>query len=114
MVSAPIPRISRIRGWMLIVLGLSLGVGIALIAGLLASRILHYEGRGFTHWRGSHDFTVHVFELFAAVFVFGLVALAGGIFQLRRGRPNRLAIILMLALVVVMIFLGQQIVRAPQ
>jgi hypothetical protein len=107
-------KISRIRGWLLIVIGSSLSVGIALIAAFLASTIMRNDQPGGTHWTGSHEFTVRVFELFATVFVFGLVALAGGIFQLRRGRPSWLAIILLLALVAVMFFLGRQIMGKPQ
>ena len=111
---APTSRISGIRGWLLIVLGSLVSAGIAVIAAILASTIMHNDQPGGSHWTGSHAFTVRVFELFAAVFVFGLVALAAGIFQLRRGRANWLAIILLLALVVVMYLLGQQIVGAPQ
>jgi hypothetical protein len=107
-------RISRLRGWLLIVLGSSLSVGIAVIAGFLALTIMQGEGRGGSHWTGSHEFTVRVFELFATVFVFGLVSVAGGSFQLRHGRANRLAIILMLALVGVMFFLGRQIAGAAE
>jgi hypothetical protein len=55
--------------------------------------------------------TVKVFELFAAVFLFGLVAIGGGILQLRRGRPSWAALALMLGLVVIMYFLGQDIMR---
>jgi len=110
---ALISKISRIRGWLLIVLGSLLSVGIAVMATILALTIHNDQPQG-SHWTGSHEFTVHVFELFAAVFVFGLVALAGGIFQLRRGRASWPAMIVLIALVLVMFFLGQQIVSAPQ
>ena len=109
---APTSKISRIRGWLLIVLGSLLSVGIAVIAAILASTIHNDQPKG-SHWTGTHEFTVRVFELFAVVFLFGLVALAGGIFQLRRGRPSWPAMIVMLALVVVMFVLGKQIVGTP-
>jgi cell division protein FtsW (lipid II flippase) len=111
--TAPTSKISRIRGWLLIVLGSLLSAGIAVIAAILASTINNDQPSG-SHWTGNHEFTVRVFELFAAVFVFGLVALAGGIFQLRSGRASWPALIVMLALVAVMFFLGKQIVGAPQ
>jgi cell division protein FtsW (lipid II flippase) len=106
-------KLSRIRGWLLVVLGSLLSAGITVIAAILASTI-HNDQPSGSHWTGNHEFTVRVFELFAAVFVFGLVALAGGVFQLRRGRPSWPAMIVMLALVAVMFFLGKQIVGAPQ
>ena len=102
-------KISRVRAWLLIVIGSLLSVGIAVIAAVLRSTINNDQSGG-NHWTGTHEFTVRVFELFAAVFAFGLVALAGGIFQLRRGRPSWPAMIILLALVVVMFVLGKQIV----
>lgn len=111
---AIVSKISRIRGWVLIVLGSLLSVGIAVIAAILASVIAQGDQTGASHWTGSHDFTVHVFELFAAVFVFGVVALGGGIFQVRRGRASWPAVILMLVLLGAMFYLGQQITGAPQ
>jgi asparagine N-glycosylation enzyme membrane subunit Stt3 len=106
-------KISHIRGWILIILGSLLTVGIAGIAAFLASTIAHHDAGNSTRWTGSHDFTVTVFELFAAIFVFGLAALGGGIFQLRRGRPSKLAMLGMLILVVVMFFLGKGIMSEP-
>jgi uncharacterized membrane protein len=86
-------------------------MGIALIAAFLAWTIAYNDLPGRTHWTGSHEMTVKVFELFAAVFVFGLVAIGGGILQLRRGRPSWAALALLLGLVVVMYFLGQGIMH---
>src|SRR5258707_11810633 len=106
---ALISTISRIRGWLLIVIGSLLSIGIGVIAAFLASTIAHNDEPGTAHWTGTHEFTIRVFELFAVVFVFGLVALVGGIFQLRRGRASKLAIVVMLILVAVMFFLGQGI-----
>lgn len=105
-------KFTRVRGWVLIVLGSLLSVGISVIAAWLGSTIWGAQQPGGRRWTGSHDFTVTVFELFAAVFAFGLVALGGGIFQVRRSRASVLAVVLMLALAVVMIFLGAQIMNA--
>ena len=88
----PIPavqsRIPRIRGWLLVVLGAFLSLGISLLAAYLAWMIARNDQPGGTHWTGSQEMTVKVFELFATIFVFGLVAIAAGILQLRRGRTN--------------------------
>jgi len=42
-----------------------------------------------TYWTGSHDFTVHTFQLLYAVVVFGLVSIAAWIFILRKSRQAR-------------------------
>lgn len=104
-----IPTIARIRGWLLIVLGVCLSVGMVVLAALMGSTIAHNEQPGATHWAGSHEMTVRVFELFATIFVFGLVSIGGGIFQLRRGRASWLAMIVLIGLVTIIYFLGQGI-----
>lgn len=106
-----VSKISRIRGWLLIILGTCLSVGIAVIGAFLVLTIAHNDRPGGTHWTGSHEMTVRTFELFATVFIFGAVAVAGGTFQLRCGRASRLAILILLGLVVVMCFLGREIMQ---
>ena len=108
---ATISTIARVRGWLLIIIGASLSVGIGLIAAFLASTITHYGRPGGTHWTGDHEMTLKVFELFTALFVFGLVSIAGGMFQLKRGRASWLAMLVLLALVGVVYFLGQDVMR---
>ena len=107
-------KISRLRAWLLIVIGSGLSLGITLIAAYLGWTIAQNDQAGGTHWTGSHEMTVKVFELFAAVFVFGLVAIGGGILQLRNGRPSWAALALLLGLVMVMYFLGQGIMRTSR
>ena len=109
----PAAKVVRVRGRLGIVLGSSLIIGIPVIAARLASIVMNPDELGKPRWTGSHDFTAHVFELFATIFVFGLVVLAGGVFQLRRGRNSRLAMTFLIVLVVVMLFLVLQIGSAP-
>ena len=109
----PAAKVVRVRGWLGIVLGSSLIIGIPVIAARLASIVMHPDELGKPRWTGSHDFTAHVFELFATIFVFGLVVLAGGVFQLRRGRNSRLAMTFLIVLGVVMLLLFLQIGSAP-
>ena len=104
--------IARVRGWLLIILDGCLSLGVGVIAIFVASTIGHNELPGRSHWTGSHEMTMRVFELFATLFVFGIVSIGGGTFQLRRGRPSWLAMLVMLALVAVMYFVGQEIMRA--
>jgi uncharacterized membrane protein len=105
-------KLSRLRGWILVVLGSLLSVSIALIAAFLASIVSHNDQSGASRWTGTPDFTAHVFELFALIFLFGLVALGGGVFQLRRERVSKLALVAMILLVAVMFFVGRGIVSA--
>ena len=108
---AEIPTIARIRGWLLIVVGACLSTGMAALAAFMASTIARGDRPGGTHWTGSHNMTIRVFELFATIFVFGLVSVAGGIFQLRSGRASWLAMFGMFALIAVMYFLGQSVMQ---
>jgi hypothetical protein len=112
--TTPHSRISRIRGWLLVVLGSCLSAGMALFAAFLAWTIANNDRPGGTHWTGTHDFTVQVFELLATVFVFGLVAVGGGIFQLRHGRPSWPAAIVLVGLVAVMFFIGHGMMNTPR
>lgn len=108
---APVSTVARIRGWLLAVLGVSLSVGMAVFAIYFASVINHNDPSGGAHWNGSHDMTVRVFELLATIFTFGVVAIAGGIFQLRRGRASWIASLILLGLVCLMYLLGQDITK---
>jgi len=105
-------RLSRIRGWLLIFIGLGLSLGMAWLIWFLTWTIAHNNEPGHSHWSGSEQFTRHVFELFGTIFIFGVVSLIGGSLQLRSGRPSWPIITISLGLVAVMCFLGWQIVNA--
>jgi len=108
---ATVAVISKVRGWVLVVLGTGLSVGMAVIGVYLGWIIAHNDRPAGTHWTGSESFTARVFDLLAVIFVFGLVAVGAGIFQLKRGRPSKLAILVLLLLGVVMYFLGESLTR---
>jgi hypothetical protein len=99
---------NRTRGWLLIVLGLMLSCAMAGISFYLWQTI-HYPGQ--SRWSGSAEMTARTFQLFGTIFVFGLVCLATGIFQVRTGRRNMIAVAFLLLLVGIMIFLGNQIMQ---
>jgi MFS family permease len=106
-------RIQRIRGWVLVIIGSGLSLGMAVIAFLLGSVVANTGKPGATsEWTGTREFTMHVFELFAVAFVFGVVALAGGIFQLRKGQTSKVAMLLMFGLVALMLYLGGTIANS--
>jgi hypothetical protein len=106
-----VSKISRIRGWLLIILGICLSLSMAVIGAFLAWTITHNDQPSGTHWTGSHEVAVRTFELLATVFIFGAVAAVGGSFQLTQGRPSWLAMLVLLGLVAVMCFLGREIIQ---
>lgn len=106
------PAVHPARGWVLIVLGTGLSAGIAYLSRVIQQLILRNGEPGSTsHWRGSAEFTRTVFELFGTVFVFGLVAIAAGVYILRTGRISRVLGVLMALLGLVMGCLGYVIVH---
>ena len=64
-----------------------------------------------SHWNGSAEFTRTVFELFGTVFVFGLVAVAAGVYILRTRRISRVLGGAMVLLALGMAYLGYVIVQ---
>ena len=108
---AMVSKVSRIRGWLLIILGTCLSVGMVVIGAFLVWTIAYNDRPGGTHWTGSHEMTVKTFELLATVFTFGAVAVIGGSFQLQHGRPSWLAMLVLLGLVAVMCFLGREVIQ---
>ena len=107
------PTISPARGWLLIVIGSLLSVAMALLTVFFGWTIASKESGPVTHWTGSHEMTRHVFELFVTIFVFGLVAVIAGVFQLRRGRVNQLAVVIMLILLGMIFVTGYRIIILP-
>ena len=79
----------RALGFLLVVLGMGLAAGTALIAFVISNAIAHGGQPGVrTRWNGNPDLTRVTFQIFAALFLFGLDALAAGIYQVRTGRRN--------------------------
>ena len=103
---------NRARGWVLIALGPMLSIAMAVISFYLW-RTIHYQGQlgSTSRWNGSSEMTARTFQLFGTIFVFGLVCVAAGIFQLRTGRRNVIFLILLLVLVGVMFLLGRQVMQ---
>ncbi len=99
------PRIHRIRGWGLIAVGTLASIRIVAL-GLYFWTLISSETSDGLAWRGSYEFTIHTLELFADVFVFGLVAAIAGIYQLRQGRTSKTAMVLLLILMALMLYLG--------
>ena len=84
----------------------------ALIANVIHQAILRDGEPGSrSHWNGSAEFTRTVFELFGAVFVFGLVGIAAGVYILRTRRISRVLGFIMALVMLVICCLGYIIVQ---
>lgn len=99
-------RGQRVRGWLFITVGTALSIAMAALAVYLWV-VVNNASTGGATWTGSHDFTVHTLQLFGVVFVFGLVAMAAGIYQLRQARTSRVSIVLLIILVGIMLYLAR-------
>jgi hypothetical protein len=99
-------RGQRVRGWLFITVGTALSITMAALAVYLWV-LLNNESTGSATSTSSHDFTLHTLELFGVVFVFGLVATAAGIYQLRQGCTSRVSIVLLIILVGIMLYLAR-------
>ena len=107
------PQVHPGRGWLLVVLGVGLSAGMAYLSYVIHQLILRNGEPGSTsHWHGSVEFTRVVFELFGTVFVFGLVAVAAGVYILRTRRISRVLGVIMALLGLVMGYLGYAIMHA--
>lgn len=107
---AAFPRLVRLRGWMLILIGPSLCAAMAFLALYLAQTILDdSQHPARPHWHGSHEMTVLTFGLFGTIFLFGLLALVNGVLLLRRGRVGPVSLVLLALIVLTIIGLGYRI-----
>ena len=100
------PGGNRAAGWVLIVLGAGLSVGITAIANYIYLGIHHDSLPGSPRWTGSPEFTHVTFELCAAIFAFGFVSILAGAYQVWRGRRHPLLVALVIALAAVIVYLG--------
>jgi hypothetical protein len=111
--AARLERFARLRGWILIVIGSGLSIGMAAMACYLAATIV-YPTAGGSRWSGSHDFTERVFGIFGSVFCFGVGSIVNGIGFIRNKRPSKLGIIITLIGLAVTIWLGYEIINFDQ
>ena len=101
------PASIRRRGWVLIVIGPLLSGGIAALAAVVASLVNRpTPPGGLPSYTGSHALLVDTFELFGLLFVFGLVSLANGVYQVRHSRQSRPLLVLFFLVLAAIIGLG--------
>jgi hypothetical protein len=85
------PRNIKVRGWVLVGLGLFLVLFMGAIAGALLPAMLQpgKEMDGGVTFTGTAKDAEFAWTIFALVILFGLVGIAAGIHMVVRGRPNR-------------------------
>ena len=106
-------RANRIRGWLLIIIGLGLSVAMVVIAANLYQTIAFPNLPGnHSRWHGSPEFTRMTFELFGTIFLFGLACFGSGTLQAITGRRHWAMVVPILLLVPVIIYLGHWIITS--
>lgn len=85
------PRNIRVRGWVLVGLGLFLVLFMGAIAWSLLPSMLQpgKEMADGSLWTGTEAQTEIALGVFALVILFGLLSLINGVWMIRTGRPNR-------------------------
>lgn len=100
----------KVLGWLLIVLGLFLGVFMGWITHFMVGVVnAPTEPGSLPHWTGSHEITVRMFWLFGTVILFGVVSFANGIWCLRH-RAFQPVLRLLMLLLGVALFVGAWVV----
>lgn len=106
------PRNIRVRGWVLVVIGLFLTLFMGAIAWYVAPMMLHpgkeIDGTTFTGKPGDAEFA---FAIFGLVILFGLLSVANGAWMIVKGRQNRAFVIGSLAIAGILFAIGWAIRR---
>ena len=106
------PRNIRIRGWVLVGLGLFLAVFMGAITWYVAPMMLH-PGKEFdgTTFEGKPSDVEFAFTIFGLVILFGLLSIANGAWMIIKGRQNRLFQIVSLGIAAILFAIGWAIRR---
>ena len=86
----------RILGWVLLVLGTLVVVFMGTL-GFYLSRIIAQTGEpgATTRFTGGPEDVAFIVAVFGLVISFGLASMAGGIWQIKYGKPNRILMVAM-------------------
>jgi len=90
---------NRRLGWLMVVLGLFLALGVGFLTVVLGPAMLH-PGTSFT---GTSQEGINYLILFGLVILFGINSLVGGLRMIRAGRPSRLTFGLTIGLVLLIV-----------
>jgi len=106
------PRNIRVRGWVLVGLGLFLTLFMGAIAWYVTPMMLHpgkeIDGTTFTGKPSDAEFA---FTIFGLVILFGLLSVANGAWMIAKGRQNRAFVIVSLAIFALLFAIGWAIRR---
>lgn len=100
----PATQVRRL-GWLLLVIGALLVIGVAAITFQLAPLMLHpvVPGADGSHFRGTAAQGGSVLGLFGLLILFGLLTVANGAWQIAKGQRSRWLVIAMLASIVLVV-----------
>jgi hypothetical protein len=96
----------RRRGWVLIVIGFLLVAMMGTITFRVAPTMLSGGASGGVRFTGTPEQAILILGLFGLVMVFGLTAIASGVWQIVTGRRNIWIVVLILGLTFLLIVAG--------
>jgi MFS family permease len=100
-------RAVRRRGWILTGTGVSLALGIAVVAFYTVRVMLDAENpEATTRFEGTTWEAAFILGVYYLVFMFGSICLVAGVWQLRYGRRNRRLMHLVLMIAFLLFFIG--------
>jgi len=83
------PKRVRVLGWVMFWCGAILTVGMVWLSLVMARTIAHSDDPGATtHFTGDANDVKETFAIFGMVFLFGIVAIVTGVWQVWHGRQN--------------------------
>jgi hypothetical protein len=94
----------RLRGWVTLIIGLALAIGVSALAIHLAPSLLHSGmADGSTMFNGTQNQGRLVLLLFGVIIAFAIIAFLNGFYMVRTGTRHRLLFGLMIAMVVILL-----------
>jgi hypothetical protein len=99
----------RLRGWLLIGIGFLLVAMMAAITFMVAPSMLSGSASGGARYTGTPEQAVLILGLFGLVIVFGLTAIASGVWQILTGRRSIWLVVVILGLTFLLIVAGSAV-----
>ena len=100
----------RILGWILLVIGTGLVLFMGGLGLYLAQLISRSDEPGqTTRFTGGPEDVAFIVAIFGLVIAFGLASMAGGIWQIKYGKPNRILMVGMFIVVGILVVIARAI-----
>ena len=103
-------RTVRILGWLLVVIGTFLVLSMGALGIYLGQLISQSDEPGrTTRFSGGPEDVAMIIGILGLVICFGLASIAGGIWQIKYGKPNRKLMVAMVLVVGILVVIGRAI-----